>query len=162
MDASGWIWFYEGLGNARRRRPFDPETLDRLQRARALLDEGFTDPVALDDLARAACYSRFHFLRLFRAAFADTPHRYLARRRMDAAARLLSTTDLPVTEVCHEVGFHSLGSFSRTFRAATGAPPLAYRRTHRRRIYPGVALQPAIPCCFLRMFGAPRSAIPEK
>lgn len=148
--SDGWTWFFDGLHSAalRRRRPFDPDTLARLQRARAVLDGRYGDAVQLDHLARAACYSRFHFLRLFTQVYAETPHQYLVRRRMTEARRLLSTTDLPVSEVCHEVGFASLGSFSRRFREELGEPPIAYRR----RVFPAVPVRSPIPNCFLHMW----------
>jgi hypothetical protein len=68
MDDPDWGWFYAGLRLAElsRRRPFDPDTLARLERARELIERRLDEPVALDELARAACYSRFHFLRCSR------------------------------------------------------------------------------------------------
>jgi AraC-like DNA-binding protein len=148
-DEAGWAWFFQGLHQACARRavPWDRDTLDRLARARAVVDRRFRQDLQLEQLAREACYSRFHFLRLFSRVYAETPHRYLIRRRLDEARRLLGTTEVPVTDVCREVGFASLGSFSRRFREELGEPPIAYRR----RVFPGVGLQKRIPACFLRM-----------
>lgn len=153
-DGHGWAWFCRGLlaASSARRRPLDPDTVDRLARARAFLEERYRDELEVEELARVACYSRYHFLRLFRQAYAETPHRYLVERRMREARRLLGTTELPVTDVCLQVGFRSLGSFSRTFRDAVGEPPIAYRR----RVFPSVRIQrPPIPACFLRMWTRP-------
>ena len=83
-------------------------------------------------MAAAACLSRAHFIRSFRDAFGETPHRYLQRRRIERAMELLRNTDTPVTEICLAVGFTSLGTFSRTFRDVLGASPRAYRRQAAR------------------------------
>ena len=149
-EGRGWSWFYDGLHCAahHRRRPFDPDTLERLARARVVLDSRYHDDVQLAQLARAACYSRYHFLRLFTRVYAETPHRYLIRRRLLEARRLLATTNLPVSDVCHEVGFASLGSFGRRFREELGEPPVAYRR----RAFASVVVRKPIPACFLRMW----------
>ncbi len=102
----------------------------------------------LHDLADRAGLSPFHFIRVFRATTGITPHQYVRRCRLERARELLVNTALPVTEICHRVGFASVGSFSRTFRAATGESPLLYRKRHRQT--------PCIPACFLRMYRADR------
>jgi AraC-like DNA-binding protein len=156
MDSHPWAWFFRELHTAsmRRHSPHDPDTVDRLSRARVLLERRYHEPLTLEDLARAACYSRFHFLRLWKEAHGETPGRYLQRRRMLAARALLRDTDLPVTDVSRQVGFASLGTFSRTFRDETGLPPVQYRK----RVFLGVdARLPRVPGCFLQRF-----AIPEK
>lgn len=71
--------------------------------------------------------ARAHFIREFRRAFGETPHRYLQRRRIERAMTLLRTTATPVTDVCMAVGFTSLGTFSRTFRDVVGLSPTDYR-----------------------------------
>ena len=99
----------------------------RLLRARDLIDRSSTEPLDVDVLASTAHMARAHFIREYRAAFGETPHRYLQRRRIERAMTLLRTTDTPVTQVCMEVGFTSLGTFSRTFRDIVGTSPSAYR-----------------------------------
>lgn len=103
----------------------------RLHRARDFMEAGLACPLLLEEIARVACFSPYHFLRLFKQMFHETPHQYLTRRRMERAGFLLARTDLPVTEVCMEVGFDSLGSFSTLFRRHYGHPPTAHRATHR-------------------------------
>jgi AraC-like DNA-binding protein len=71
--------------------------------------------------------SEAHFIRVFRATFGETPHRYLQRRRVERAMALLRQTDRSVTEICFDVGFVSLGTFSRTFSEIVGESPTAYR-----------------------------------
>jgi AraC-like DNA-binding protein len=100
----------------------------RLLRARDAMDRGYGRVLEIDALARSVFFSRAHFIRSFRAAFGETPHRYLQRRRLERAMALLRQTDQPVTEICLDVGFNSLGTFSRTFGQVLGISPSAYRR----------------------------------
>lgn len=79
----------------------------------------------------------------FRATFGEPPHRYLQRRRAERAMELLRETQCPVTEICFQVGFKSLGTFSRTFRGLVGEPPSAYRARFRDA---GAALR--VPACW--------------
>jgi AraC-like DNA-binding protein len=92
----------------------------RLQRARDYLEATFDRPVTLGELGRVAAMSPHRLLRLFHATFGLTPQRYVQRRRMEEAARLLRATDEPVGEVAHRVGFESFGSFSAAFRRHFG------------------------------------------
>src|SRR3954449_5283622 len=103
------------------------DSFRRLLRARDAIHARYAEPLDLRALAREAALSPYHFLRLFRDAFGTTPHQYLTRVRLEAAKRLL-LADAPVTEVCFEVGFQSLGSFSALFARRIGAPPSAFRR----------------------------------
>lgn len=127
----------------------------RIARARQLIDRDCGEAIDLDRLAREACFSPYHFHRLFRREVGETPHQYLTRKRVERAQRLLITTDLPVTEICMEVGFTSLGSFSSMFRRHAGHPPSRYRRRVIQSLgVPGPRpLLAPIPSCFLRAFG---------
>ena len=102
-------------------------TREALWRARELIDGRYAQPLDLDELARTANFSRFHFLRAFRRAFHATPHEYLIRKRIERAKELLAESDLTVTEICFEVGFESLGSFSTLFHKTVGWSPSIYR-----------------------------------
>jgi transcriptional regulator GlxA family with amidase domain len=108
------------------------------------IDRHYAKPLTVAELANRARLSPFHFIRTFRAATGLTPHQYVRERRLDRARHLLSTTTMPVTEVCQAVGFTSLGSFSTLFRRSTGKSPVAYRASERRPVY--------IPGCFMRMY----------
>jgi AraC-like DNA-binding protein len=81
-------------------------------------------------VAAVAHVSEAHFIRTFRGVFGETPHRYLQRRRVERSMFLLRETDRSVTDVCLDVGFTSLGTFSRTFREIVGEAPSVYRRGH--------------------------------
>jgi AraC-like DNA-binding protein len=103
------------------------ESNRRLLRARDAMDRSYAQPLDVPALARIAHVSQAHFIRTFRATFGETPHRYLQRRRVERAMFLLVQTDRSVTEICFDVGFTSLGTFSRTFSAIVGESPTAYR-----------------------------------
>ena len=128
--------------------PTAPEVLERLNRARRFIDACYELPLDLEEISSHACFSRYHFLRLFRQAFNKTPHQYLVERRIERAKELLSSENLRVTDVCYEVGFQSLGSFSSLFRKSVGHPPIIYREKSRER----QAAKRQIPGCFLVMY----------
>jgi len=94
----------------------DVQRLAHLRDAKDLMDRDYAEALDLDAIARAAGYSRFHFIRAFRDAYGQTPRDYLSARRVERARELLRNADLTVTEVCLLVGFSSLGSFSTRFR----------------------------------------------
>src|SRR5262245_64030432 len=91
------------------------------------MDRHYQTELDLDQLARVAGVSKFHFVRAFEATYGETPIRYLSRRRIERAQDLLRAANLTVTEVCMVVGFSSLGSFSNRFTTLVGESPTAYR-----------------------------------
>ena len=123
------------------------ELLVHLRRARDLADRHYAEPLDLDELARAAAVSKYHFLRCFTITYGKTPALYLAERRIERAQDLLRATNLTVTEVCMLVGYTSLGSFSSRFRQLVGVSPSAYQARHA-----GTGV-PHIPGCFIFMHG---------
>ena len=125
-----------------------PEVLERLDRARKFIDLCYDLPLNLDEISSQACFSRYHFLRLFRQAFNKTPHQYLVERRIEKAKELLTANELRVTDVCFEVGFQSLGSFSSLFHKSVGHPPITFREKSREM----QAAKRQIPGCFLVMY----------
>src|ERR1044072_9834962 len=98
----------------------------RLLRARDAMDRSFADALDVEALASAVHLSRAHFIRSFRDTFGETPHRYLQRRRIERAMAFLRETDRSVSAISLDVGFLSLGTFSRTFREIVGVSPSAY------------------------------------
>jgi transcriptional regulator GlxA family with amidase domain len=120
----------------------------RLLRARDAMDRDYAEPLDIRALAHIAQVSEAHFIRTFRATFGETPMRYLQRRRVERAMFMLRSTERSVTDICMDVGFSSLGTFSRVFRDIVGEPPSAYRE---RGPLPGV------PSCFARAWLRPSS-----
>lgn len=115
----------------------DVEDLNRrLLRARDAMDRGYAQPLDVRALAAVAHVSEAHFIRCFRATFGETPHRYLQRRRVERSMFLLRETDRSVTDVCLDVGFTSMGTFSRTFHEIVGETPSQYREGHEPLVAP--------------------------
>ncbi len=109
------------------------EELRRLRRARDRMDREYAQPLDVPALARTALMSPAHFSRRFREAYAETPYSYLMTRRIERAKALLRGGELSVTDVCFEVGWSSLGSFSARFTELVGDTPSAYRaRSHQQ------------------------------
>ena len=131
------------------------DVLVHLRRARDHADRHYTEPLDLETLAGVAGISKFHFQRLFKATYGLTPAAYLSRRRVERAQDLLRATNLTVTEICHAVGFSSLGSFSTRFHELVGESPSDFQRRY-------AAGAPHIPGCFVFMWGlAERAAVEE-
>jgi AraC-like DNA-binding protein len=107
------------------------DLLRRLCCARDLLRDWEDSPRSVSAVARATGFSRFHFIRLFKAVFGETPHQYRSRAQIEQAKHLLILTDWSVTEVCMALGFSSLGSFSALFSRRVGMSPSAFQRRHR-------------------------------
>src|SRR5215510_1886029 len=97
--------------------------LIRLCRARDMLRESYDRPLSIREVAKEAAISPFHFIRRFQAVFGETPHQFRIQARLERAKHLLALTDYAVTDVCLEVGFESLGSFSDLFARRVGVPP---------------------------------------
>jgi AraC-like DNA-binding protein len=117
-------------------------------RARDAIDRAYAHPLDIQELASVASVSEAHFIRTFRATFGETPHRYLQRRRVERAMFKLRETDRSVTGICLDVGFNSLGTFSRTFHDILGMTPTEYRT--RNDVI-------ALPTCFLMQWTRPSS-----
>lgn len=99
----------------------------RVNRARDFLHAHVGSPISLGQVADVACLSPFHLLRTFQAAFRQTPHQYLQQCRLERAKFLLEKTKIPVTAICLDCGFSSLGSFSALFHKQCGMSPRAWR-----------------------------------
>src|ERR1700726_3125366 len=140
-----------------RMRQADVSSLRVLRRARDQIDRDYAEPIAIPALAAAAGYSREHFIRAFRAAYGETPGRYRTSRRVERACELLRSANLTVTEICHLVGFTSLGTFSARFAELTGMSPSAYRKQAAERGGPA-----PIPGCYALMWrGGPPEPQPR-
>src|SRR5262249_6578395 len=106
------------------------ELYRRLHRGRDFLSSCYGEPLTVALVAKAAHLSPFHFHRMFKIAFSQTPMQFLQERRLGAARRLLATTQVPITSICFAIGFESLGSFSWLFRRRFGLSPSEFRARH--------------------------------
>jgi AraC-like DNA-binding protein len=138
-------------------RLYDGVTFARLLRARDYLGTCFRERITLEKAASHACLSQFHFNRLFAQAFGETPHEFLTRVRIDEAKKLLLAENDSVTDICFNLGYESLGSFSVRFRSMTGLSPAEFRRQGRISFGGFAAHWPLyyIPACYQYFFPAP-------
>ena len=113
-------------------------------------------PVSLPDVAAQANLSPYHFLRVYKRVYGETPHEFLTRLRVERAKTLLARGSHNVTEACFEVGFSSLGSFSVLFTHRVGLSPSEYQRYARSSISVPDTVRPLfIPSCFLATLYGP-------
>src|ERR1700722_914866 len=112
----------------------------RLVQAKIFIDTHYADPIDLDNIADEAYFSKFHFIRMFKTIYRKTPHQYLITVRIDKAMELLKA-EFPVSEVCYDVGFESVSSFSRLFKRMTGSTASAYIM-QQQEIKENMALSP--------------------
>lgn len=104
---------------------------DRLQRVLEYIAANLRSDLCLEKLAAIACYSTFHFARMFTLAVGVPPHRYIGRLRLENAMEELETGKLSLAEIALNAKFSSQASFTRAFRRATGTTPNEYRRGRR-------------------------------
>ena len=99
----------------------------QLLRARRWIDRHLADALDVPTLAKLAAISEHHFNRLFKAAFATTPHKYLRERRLAMSRHLLTRTNKAITEIAVEVGFETPSAFTAAFTKMYGQSPSAWR-----------------------------------
>ncbi|MBA3564046.1 MAG: helix-turn-helix transcriptional regulator [Gammaproteobacteria bacterium] len=103
------------------------ELFRRLLRATDYMHASYDRPVALEDIAARACLTPHHFLCVFKQVFAITPYQFVLRKRVAEAQRLLSGSQIPITEIGAQIGFESRSSFFRCFCNLTGRSPQSFR-----------------------------------
>jgi len=129
-----------------------PDIYDRIVNAKMFIDANYHEPIRLDEISKRAFLSRFHFHRLFTRIYRRTPHQYVTQKRIEKARDMLAENK-PVTEVCNEVGFESIGSFSVLFKKEIGFAPQYYRnmawlKKQKQKEQP----KTAIPHCFIESY----------
>ncbi|MFC5751107.1 helix-turn-helix transcriptional regulator [Actinomadura rugatobispora] len=133
----------------------DPRVLRRMRLAKDVMDAEWSRPLDVAAVAGRAGYSRYHFVRLFREVYGETPGSYLARRRIERAQELLRSANLTVTEICLLVGFSSLGTFCTRFKRKVGMTPTEFRASARENA------PPPIPGCFVMFWAGGFRAGPD-
>jgi AraC-like DNA-binding protein len=136
-----------------------PQTYRSLVHARDFMRHAYQRPLNLPDISAQANFSPYHFLRVYKQAFQETPHEFLTRLRIERAKSLLARGSHNVTEACFEVGFSSLGSFSTLFAQRVGLSPSEYRRYVRSGVAVSRTVRPLfVPTCFFSMLYGPPEA----
>ena len=129
-----------------------PDIYQRLAAAKVFIDDHYQDPIDLEKISKKAFLSRFHFHRLFRQVYKRTPLQYITSKRLDKAKDLLAGNKL-VGEVCNEVGFESIGSFSVLFKKEIGFAPQYYRNmAYKKKMEQKAQPEKAIPHCFIERY----------
>lgn len=104
--------------------PASQDYVERVNRAIDHVSRHLAEPLRLEEVARAACFSPFHFHRVFRALLGETLQQFVKRSRLERALRRMShEPDTPLTEIALAVGFGSSSDFSRSFKQRYGVPP---------------------------------------
>lgn len=121
----------------------------RIVQAKLFIDQNFREPIELSNIADEAYFSKFHFIRLFKAIYGKSPNQYLQFVRIENAIKLLQH-NVTVVEACHRVGFESLSTFSGLFKRVTGMSPSVYQNEQLRlRSQIKAAPLQFVPGCFL-------------
>ncbi len=112
----------------------DETVLRAVERAIGTMRANLAEPLTLDDLARSAMFSKYHFSRIFQEATGVSPGRFLSAVRLAEAKRLLRVTEQTVADISYRVGYNSVGTFSTRFRLRVGVAPIEYRLRGRVRL----------------------------
>jgi AraC-like DNA-binding protein len=121
----------------------------RIVQAKLFIDTHYCDIINLSNLADEAFFSKFHFVRIFKATYGKTPHQYLISVRIENA-RLMLKKGVPVAEVCYAVGFDSTTSFSALFKKIVKFAPSVYRQMELQRMQEMKQLPlKFVPNCFI-------------
>ena len=99
----------------------------KVRRVTAYIENNLHRELRLEELAAVTHMSPYHFARLFKRATGMSPHRFLVRRRIDAAAALLTESTSSISSIARAVGFRTASHFATTVRRSTGMTPSAYR-----------------------------------
>jgi AraC family transcriptional regulator len=103
---------------------------EAIARVIRFMHDRLDEPMTVEDLARTARFSKFHFTRLFRRETGYSPSRFLARLRIEEAKRLLASTSMRVADVSCQVGYASVGTFTTRFTTCVGVSPMRYRQVN--------------------------------
>ena len=104
------------------------EIYKRLNLVTDYMHSNFEMELDLDKLAAVACLSKFHFIRLFKQVYCQSPHQYLIALRLNKAKHLLRHSNFPITQIAFATGFQNLSSFSRAFYNRLKIWPQHYRK----------------------------------
>ena len=126
--------FYEReVDRLYRKKLFRPEQYVQVRQSKAFMEKYYAERIELNDLAKAAFMSRFHYVRMFQRMYGLTPRNYLRDLRISKAKKLINN-GVSITQVCFDVGYESLPTFSAVFKKCTGYTPREYRRLHKSNL----------------------------
>jgi len=125
----------------------------RIVQAKLFIDSHFSENIDVSNIADEACFSKYHFIRLFKSIYGKTPHHYLTKVRIDNAQLLLSEGKA-IMDVCVSIGFDSPTSFTAVFKKVVGKTPSAFQNDQKTR-QQAIRVNPlsAVPNCFAESHG---------
>jgi AraC-like DNA-binding protein len=125
----------------------------RVVQAKLFIESNYRNKTDLDLVSDEACFSKFHFLRLFKKVYGKTPHQFLVEVRIEKAKELLKQ-NVAVKDVCEAVGFESLGTFTSLFKRRVGETPAKFQQ-RELRLQSEIVERPLvhIPGCFAESKG---------
>jgi AraC family transcriptional regulator len=103
------------------------ELYKRLAFATDFIHASYAGQIELEEMANAACLSKFHFLRLFKHVHHASPYQYIQQLRIERAGQLLQNTSMPVADIAGLLGFDNSSSLSRLFAQRKGVYPSQFR-----------------------------------
>lgn len=106
---------------------YPEDYVKRIVRVLIYIEDHIDEEISMEELARVACYSPFHFHRIFHMVAQETAHQYVKRLRLERAAMKLRYTDQPVTEIALDSQYDTPSAFTRAFKQALGESPRNYR-----------------------------------
>lgn len=123
---------------------------------RNYITKRYSDPFSLAKVADHSCMSPYHFSRVFSKTFGESPNTFMVKLRIAKAKQLLITEDLSIGEICQQVGYSSVGSFSNNFKEKVGMTPTRYRSQLRKLSSEPLSFpMQSIPMCYAHhLFGA--------
>lgn len=136
--------------------------VNRVNRAIDHVTRNLAEPLQLEDVARVACFSPYHFHRIFRALVGETLHAFVKRVRLERALYLISHHDgSSLTDIALRCGFSSSSDFSRSFRSQYGVPPSVFDVEQFRRARRDQMLDALVPDDRNRLERLPVGANPD-
>lgn len=111
---------------------------ERMLRVLVYIQEHLDDALSIEDLARVAHFSPYHFHRIFRGMVGESVIQHIRRLRLERGAHYLKHSDQPVTRIAFDAGYESHEAFTRAFAAMFAQPPSQFRETHRPVPVPSV------------------------
>lgn len=108
---------------------------ERILRVLVYIQQHLDEAMPLDELARVAYFSPYHFHRVFRGMVGESVKEHVRRLRLERAAHRLKFGDQSVTRIAFDAGYEALESFSRKFRAMFGEAPSRFREIHKSLAY---------------------------
>ncbi|HZY36439.1 MAG TPA: helix-turn-helix transcriptional regulator [Mucilaginibacter sp.] len=99
------------------------ELYKRITLGRSYMEDNAFVPLTIEQIAQEACLNKFHFLKIFKDMYGVTPHQYIMNKRLEQSVVLLKSGNFSISEICHLIGFESLGTFTNLFKSRYGLTP---------------------------------------